>query len=469
MAQNDLQQQSSQEYKQKTEAPVASVEDSLAKLKEYGGFSFASNLIAGGLTSLDPAQSARRSIFLKDEKKKDERRKMKKQLQQWVEVLKAEGDATDLYTMIDGEKTNVKETYSENMIEILKKSRNLEKSFRSMALFYSNSGEQRLKNVEFINITFEDIISPDSSVRQEVQSKFKEAFNSVDMRDSYSILLIPGYMGSKTAIESWAKICYDNKVTMITDYSDLPNWVEEDINLDSPFGSNDDRNTFLGSIDEPENLLSGITNHLANAVVVANEIVARDGYAEVGENMPLLVGGSGALAGRLLSNNPAQPVAGVKHGTLFDAKGVRMNLTREHLTNLHERCLVPLTTYEGSVIAYGDQSLNNGGDIDFNKYSVVRVYNFISKCLTHYFNAKAYQLWTSTEQKQVQEDLTKFLDSLKHNAKMIQDFKINSIKQDKNNKDVINAELSITPFYPARSFVFSLNRLEDGSTDVARK
>jgi hypothetical protein len=465
MAQNDLQEQSSQEYAQRTET----ADESLARLKEYGGFSFASNLIAGGLTSLDPAQAARKNIFLKDEKKKDERRKIKKQLQQWLDILKAEGDATDLYSIIEQDKETVKETYNENMIEILKKSRNLEKSFRSIALFYSNSGELRLKNVEFVNIQFDDIISTDSTVRQEMQARFKESFNSVDMRDSYSLLLIPGYMGSKTAIESWAKICYNNKVTMITDYSDLPNWVEEDINIDSSFGSNDDRNTFLGSVDESENQLSGMTNHLANAVVVANEIVARDGYAEVGEKMPLLVGGAGALAGRLLSNNPAQPVAGVKHGTLFDAKGVRMNLTREHLTNLHERCLVPLTTYEGSVIAYGDQSLNNGGDIDFNKYSVVRVYNFISKCLTHYFNAKAYQLWTPSEEKQVKEDLTKFLDSLKHNAKMIQDFKINSIKQDKNNKDVINAELAITPFYPARSFVFSLDRLEDGSTEVKRQ
>lgn len=469
MAQQDLQDKSLQTYNEQTSAPTLSVEDSLATLKDYGGFSFASNLIAGGLTNLDPTQAARKKIFLKDEKKKDERRKIKKQLEQWIEVLKLEGDATDLYSSIEKQKTEVKETYNENMIEILKKSRNLEKSFRSIALFYSNSGEQRLKNVEFINIQFENIISPDSSARQAVQRKFKEAFDSVDMRDSYSLLLIPGYMGGKSAIESWAKVCYDNRVTMITDYSNLTNWTDEDIDIDTPFGSNDDRKDFLGSVDEPENQLSGITNHLANAVVVANEIVARDGYSEVGEKMPLLVGGAGALAGRLLSNNPAQPVAGVKHGTLFDAKGVRMNLTREHLTNLHERNLVPLTTYEGSVIAYGDQSLNNGNDIDFNKYSVVRVYNFISKCLTHYFNAKAFQLWTPTEQKQVQEDLTKFLDSLKFNAKMIQDFKINNIKQDKNNKDVINADLSITPFYPARSFVFSLSRQEDGSTDVTRK
>ncbi len=469
MAVNDLQEQSSQEYAQKTEVAKASLEDNLAKLKEYGGFSFASNLIAGGMTSLDPTQVARKNIFLKDEKKKDERRKMKKQLQQWVEVLKQEGDSTDLYTMIEGDKTSVNETYNANMIEILKKSRNLEKSFRSVALFFNNAGEQRLKNVEFVNIQHEDIISQDSSIRQVVQKKFKEAFDSVDMRASYSLLLIPGYMGSKTAIEGWAKVCYDNKVMMITDYSDLPNWVEEDIDIDSSFGSNDDRNNFLGSIDEPENQLSGISNHLSNAVVVANEIIARDGYSEVGEKVPLLVGGSGALAGRLLSNNPAQPIAGVKHGTLFDAKGVRMNLTREKLTSLHERCLVPLTTYEGSVIAYGDQSLNNGGDIDFNKYSVVRVYNFISKCLTHYFNAKAYQLWDAAAERLVKEDITKFLDSLKLNAKMIQDFKVINIKQDRNNKDVINAELSIMPFYPARSFVFSLNRLDDGSTDVVRK
>ncbi len=469
MAVNDLQEQSSQEYAQRTEATKANIEDSLSKLKEYGGFSFASNLIAGGLTTLDPSQVARKNIFLKDDKKKEERRKMKKQLQQWLEVLKMEGDSTDLYTAIEDDKTLVKEIYNENMIEILKKSRNLEKSFRSVALFFNNSGETRLKNVEFVNIAHEDIISQDSSIRNVIKHKFKEAFDSVDMRQSYSLLLIPGYMGSKTPIEGWAKVCYDNKVMMLTDYSDLPNWTEEDIDIESSFGTNDDRNNFLGSIDEPENQLSGISNHLSNAVVVANEIIARDGYSEVGEKVPLLIGGAGALAGRLLSNNPAQPIAGVKHGTLFDAKGVRMNLTRERLTALHERCLVPLTTYEGSVIAYGDQSLNNGGDIDFNKYSVVRVYNFISKCLTHYFNAKAYQLWTPAEEKLVKEDITKFLDSLKHNAKMIQDFKLVNIKQDKNNKDVINAELSIMPFYPARSFVFSLNRLEDGTTDTVRK
>lgn len=466
MAQNDLQEQASKEYNLRSE--TASVEDTLAKLKDYGGFNFASNLIAGGLINLDPAQPARRNIFLKDEKKKEERRKIKKQLQQLVDVLKTEGDAAHLFSMIEEEKGTVKDIYNENMIEILKKSRNLEKSFRSIALFYKNSGEQLLKNVEFHNIQYEDIKSEDSTAREEIQQRFNDAYRSVDMKDSYSLLLIPGYMGSKTAIEGWAKVCYDNKVTLITDYTNLESWTEEDIKVEDTSNANVERDTFLGSTKEEENQLAGQTNHMANAIVVANEIVARDGYSEVGEKLPLYVGGAGALAGRLLSNNPAQPVAGVKYGTLFDAKGVRFNLTRDHITELHDKCLVPLTTYEGSVIAFGDQSLNKGGDIDFNKYSVVRVYNFISKCLTHYFNSITYEKWDANKQKKVNDEIVKFLDNLKFEAQMIKDFRVDKIQQSKANPDIINFELSITPFYPARSFVFTLNRLEDKTLDEGR-
>jgi len=43
----------------------------------------------------------------------------------------------------------------------------------------------------------------------------------LDLRQNYSLLAIPGYLGSNKVLEKWAKIAYENKVMLYTDFADL--------------------------------------------------------------------------------------------------------------------------------------------------------------------------------------------------------------------------------------------------------
>jgi len=49
-----------------------------------------------------------------------------------------------------------------------------------------------------------------------IASEFSLNYDRLDLRDNYSILAIPGYLGSNKVVEKWAKICNENKVMLVT-------------------------------------------------------------------------------------------------------------------------------------------------------------------------------------------------------------------------------------------------------------
>ena len=54
-----------------------------------------------------------------------------------------------------------------------------------------------------------------------IAEELNGAFDRLDLRENYGLLVIPGYLGSNKVVEKWAKIAHENKVMMVTDFAHL--------------------------------------------------------------------------------------------------------------------------------------------------------------------------------------------------------------------------------------------------------
>jgi hypothetical protein len=110
------------------------------------------------------------------------------------------------------------------------------------------------------------------------------------VRHNYSLLILPGYLGSNKAVEKWAKLAYENKVLLVTDFE----------NLDNP----DD----VLELFEAANL-TGSDNYRSNIIMCCNWLVGREKFDEVGEQEELFVPPAAALGGKIYNTLMSQVTA----------------------------------------------------------------------------------------------------------------------------------------------------------------
>ena len=218
--QNASDQQSEKDYKfaDKPHAERPKLKDSSDKLVKYGGF----KLIAGaikGADGLDPEAKARRQIFLTDDKKKADREELKHYLLRWMQVLTEYDNVADMIENCERKAENAGATLKNNLNKALEATRELEGAYRSVNLFYKNTEAEKLNNVSIVNASMDQLQDLDNPVVFEtIRDRLTRGFDSMELVDHYSMLVLPGYLGSKAVVDKWGKMCYDNKVTLITDY-----------------------------------------------------------------------------------------------------------------------------------------------------------------------------------------------------------------------------------------------------------
>ena len=137
-------------------------------------------------------------------------------------------------------------------------------------------------------------------------------YDRLDLRDNYSLMVVPGYLGSKKVVDKWAKIAHKNKVMLVTDFE----------HLDAP----DD----VMELFESANLTGGDA-HLSNVIMACNWLVGRGKAADVGEEEDLFVPPSSALAGKVYKTLMSQVTAGKKHGGMNEVDGVRFPLKKSEI------------------------------------------------------------------------------------------------------------------------------------------
>jgi hypothetical protein len=431
---------SAQNYKpaEKAAATDLSLNQSLEKLSKVGGFDLLETTI-DGLQNLNPERKARKQIFLTDDEKKAEREELKQKLSQWIKALEASDSVSEIVENSTASLQQVEENLNKNIHTVLESTRELEQAYRSIHLFYKNTEADKLKNLVVMNAGLDQLKELDNPRFIEyVGNELKQNYDRLDLRQNYSIMVIPGYLGSNKVVERWSKMAYENKVMLVTDFADL----------DQP----DDVIDLFTSAN-----LTGGDAFKSNTIMTCNWLVGRGKVAEVGEEDDLFIPGSAALAGKMYYTLMSQVTAGKKHGAVNEIDGVRFDLKKSEISHLERIGLVPMVNEYGKVMAFSAKTLFNGDNIGLQTYSVVRVFDYITKVLFDFLNRRAFENWNSKTEQDLRSQIVKFLDNIQGPDRLIERFKIMRFERDEVQKDRIHLDIHITPYFPAKSFVVKLD------------
>jgi hypothetical protein len=445
MALQEKSRQNIEQYKEKVaenigkvEKPDELLESSMKQLEKVGGFDMLESAIDSA-QNLNPERKARKKIFLTEAARKGEREELKKVLELWAAVLNSSDSIPEMIEGCEASVEVVQTTLKKNLSKAVEATRDLEKSYRNMALFFKNTGSSKVKNVSFMNASPEQLKDLDDtrfidSVREELVQKY----DRLDLRENYSLLIVPGYLGSNKVVEKWAKIANENKVMLVTDFE----------HLDTP----DD----VMELFEASNLTGG-DMYRSNVMMTCNWLVGRDKFTEIDEKDELFVPPSGALAGTIYQTLMSQVAAGKKHGSLSEVDGVTFDLKKSEIANLEKLGLIPMVNEYGKVMAFSAKTLFNGDNLGLQTYSVVRVFDYVTKVLMDFLNRRAFENFNIKTRKEIQIQIIRFLDSITGPGKLIEKFSIMRFEQDPVQKDRIYLDIHMTPYFPAKTFMIKMD------------
>ncbi len=420
--------------------PAEQLKKSLEELEDYGGYDLIESLV-DGLENMNPESRAAKKIFLQESEFKDQREKMKIELAMWLDVL-----ADDLTTASEAvgkcqeEAQKTKQNLNENLVRVHDSVKKLEIAYRALGSFFVNTGQNKVQCLSLMNVDKEDLADPESKAFKAIRDELNNHFDRLSLKENYSLLVSPGYLGDKQAVNLWGQMAYRNKVMLVTDYQDAPNLKLLTKGLDKASLSDSDV-------------------YLANVIMACNYILGRKKTnADDEEEEDLFIPPSAAIAGKLYDTEGitiSQGVAGKKYGTIDNARGTRLDLLKSELTTLIDKGVVPMVFEENRVMAFSNKSLYNGATIGLQEYPIVRVFDWIGKVFTNFFNDEAFKNWNSQLATELRQQVIDFLEDYKGPGKLIEGYSNPKITRDEKTKD-IHIEIQLKPFFAAKNFYIKL-------------
>ncbi len=426
---------------------IEALKSNVDTLAKYGGFDLIESTI-DGTANINPERKARRNIFLNEDQKKQERSTLAQALSLWKEVLASGDDINMLIDECEQRVTSCEKILETNLAKAVEETKDLERSYRNVALFFNNTESDKLKNVSFINCELDQLKDLDNTrFIDAMSSELKQNYDRLDLRNNYSIMVIPGYLGSNKVVEKWSKIANENKVMLITDFE----------HLDAP----DD----VMEMFELANLTSG-DKFKSNVMMTCNWLVGRGRHQSLKEEEDLYVPPSGALAGKVYKTLMSQVTAGKKFGSINEVDGVKFELKKSEIANLEKMGLVPMVNEYAKVMAFSAKTLFNGDNLGLQTYSVVRVFDYVTKVIMDFLNRRAFENFNANTRKDLMSQIVKFLDSITGPDKLIEDFTIRRFEQDPVQKDKIHLDIHMKPYFPAKNFMIKMEgqKGDDGNS-----
>lgn len=432
-----------------------SIEKSVEKLAKYGGFDLLEMSIEG-TQNLNPDRKARRKIFLGEISKAKERETLMKTLELWVAVLNNNEALTDMVAQCEDKSKESEALLKKNLAKAVEDTREIEAAYRTLSLFYKNTETDKVKNVTIVNADIEQLKDLDNTrFIDSIHSELVDNYDRLDLKNNYGIVVIPGYLGSNKVVEKWAKIAHENKVMLVTDFE----------HLDEP----DD----VMEMFDAANLTGGDV-YRSNVIMTCNWLVGRGRFEQIGEGEDLFIAPSAALAGKIYKTLMSQVTAGKKFGGINEVDGVKFDLKKSEIANLENMGLVPMVNEYGKVMAFSAKTLFSGDNLGLQTYSVVRVFDYVTKVLMDFLNRRAFENFTAKTRKEIMGQIVSFLDGITGPDKLIENFEIRRFEQDPIQKDRIYVDIHMKPYFPAKNFLIKMDghKGDDGTewdTDYEQK
>ena len=439
----DPQLQKAAEVKVEQQGQQQSKKEVTELLKQFGGFSAVKGIIPTA-EDMNPTKKAIKDSFLKDSRKAAKRKALATELEAWLAILGEDKTAaTDLVDSCKTQEEKHLQVLTQGITDALDASKNLERSYRALDMFFKNAGAEKVDKIKIVNVAKDAITDADSSFKDQVDDLLKHAFDRLSLKDSYSFIVIPGgVFKDRVELLRWAKVAHKYRTILVTDTA-----LEDE-----------------NSLEDLKEVTSGFVDSdaaLQNVVMACNWLVGRQSeklsYDEQYEDA-FYISPAGALAGMMYDE--ATPIsqgrAGKKYGTVSDVKGVKLDLLKSEIASLMDDHVVPMVFSEGRVMAFNNNTLYNG-DLDaMMEYPIVRVFDWIKKVLMNYVHEIALENWDPyTSPKKLKDKIQDFLNHYQGYQNFFSKYKLGDPKQDPKTK-VVSVDISITPFFAAKNFVIKL-------------
>ena len=443
MADPQLQKATEAQVAQNQQGQQQSKKEVTELLKQFGGFSAIKGIIPTA-EDMNPTKKAIKDSFLKDSRKASKRKALATELEAWLSILNEDKtSATDLVDSCKAQEEKHLKVLTQGITDALDASKNLERSYRALDMFFKNAGAEKVDKLKVINVAKDAITDTDSSFKDQVDDLLKHAFDRLSLKDSYSFVVIPGgVFKDRVELLRWAKMAHKYKVMLVTDTS-----IEDENSLE------DLKEVTRGFVDSDASL--------QNVVMACNWLVGRQSeklsYDEQYEDA-FYISPAGALAGMMYDESSpiSQGRAGKKYGTVSDVKGVKLDLLKSEIASLMDDHVVPMVFSEGRVMAFNNNTLYKG-DLDaMMEYPIVRVFDWVKKVLMNYVHEIALENWDPYKSPQKLKDkIQDFLNHYQGYQNFFSKYKLGDPKQDPKTK-VVTVDISITPYFAAKNFVIKL-------------
>lgn len=426
--------------REKVVNPENLLEQGLEGLRKFGGFQIVKGLIKD-VDRMDPRKRAVKSTFLAESAYANTRKRLREELQLWVEILS--GSTSDPQTIMDTCSDKCKkaeQNVSKNLATLHEELNRLEVTYRTIDSFFANAGQGKIDCITLMNVNRDELTEHDSDDTKKLRDELERFYDRLSLKNNYSLFVLPGYLGDAVAVREWAKTAFRNKVIMITDFKDSPDF------------------SMLREELEDANL-QGQDAYLGNAVMTCNYLLGRKKSEKAGEFEDLYIPGSGALAGRMSNTEEvviAQGSAGKKYGTLDNIRGARMDLRKSEIAALIDLGVIPMVEEDGRTMAFSNRSLYNGATMGLQEYPIVRVFDWIGKVFSNFFNDEAFTNWNPKVKGELERALHDFLSDYKGPDKLIENYSQLRVDQDPKTKD-ITVHVELKPIYAARNFLIELS------------
>nr|MCR4809225.1 DUF5458 family protein [Prevotella sp.] len=196
------------ELREKIENPGQLLQDSLGGLDKFGGFQLLKGLIKG-VENMDPRRKAVKNIFLGDASYAEARKKLKNELELWVDIF--EDGASDPMEIIENCKEKLAKTETNlknNLFTVHDEVRKLEITYRALDSFFANAGQGKIDCLTLMNVNKEELEYHDSEDTLAIRDELERYYDRLSLKNNYSLLIVPGYIGDANTIRMWADTAY---------------------------------------------------------------------------------------------------------------------------------------------------------------------------------------------------------------------------------------------------------------------
>ena len=251
--------------------------------------------------NMDPSRKAAKNVFLSDVYYADLRQKLNNDLLLWASILEqGKSDLNEMLKACKSGREKAELNLQNNLLQIHEDTYQLEVTYRTLDSFFANVGQPNTDFLTLMDVSKKELLSNDSEGSLAIQKELKKRYDALSLKNSYSLFVIPGYLGDTSILREWAKTAHNKKVLLVTDFKDCE--------------------SFKTLKDELEDAhLQGHDVFLSNVVVTCNYLLGRKKSELAYEDDDVYIPGSGALAGRMVNTKEiviAQGVVGKDFGIL---------------------------------------------------------------------------------------------------------------------------------------------------------